>query len=66
MQKKFLYFETYACIEDAFKREQQVKKWSHKKKEALIKRDLKTLHELSECRNETHYKNTFSDKKEEK
>ena len=55
--KKSVYFETYTCIEDAFKREQQVKKWSHKKKEALINRDIKSLHDLSQCRNKTHYKN---------
>ncbi len=37
--------------------EKQLKGWSRKKKIALINGDLNKLKELSECKNETHYKN---------
>ena len=33
---KLVYYEEYDQIELAFQREQQVKKWSHKKKKALV------------------------------
>jgi len=37
--------------------EKQVKGWSRKKKIALIKNDMNMLKKLSECKNETNYKN---------
>ena len=37
--------------------EKQVKGWSRKKKIALINGDMNKLKKLSECKNETHYKN---------
>ena len=54
---KLVYFEEFGRIDDAYHREKQVQNWSKAKKEALIKRDKNRLHELAECRNETHYKN---------
>jgi putative endonuclease len=54
---KLVYFEEFKRIEDAFLREKQVQGWGRKKKEALIKLNPKSLHDLAECRNETHYKN---------
>ena len=54
---KLVYFEEFGRIDDAYHREKQVQNWSRAKKEALIKRDKNRLHELAECRNETHYKN---------
>ncbi len=54
---KLLYFEEYNRIDKAFYREKQIKRWSRKKKEALINNQTERLHELSECKNETHYKN---------
>ena len=54
---KLVYYEFFQRIEDAFKREKQVQKWSYKKKEALINRNKQLLHELSECKNESHFKN---------
>lgn len=34
---KLVYFEKYSSLQDAMKREWQVKKWTRSKKEALIK-----------------------------
>ena len=51
--EKLLYFETFERIDDAYYREKQVQGWSRKKKEALMKRQLGTLHELAKCQNET-------------
>lgn len=42
---------------EAIRWEKKLKSWTRKKKEALINGDFKSLKELSECRNETHYKN---------
>ena len=36
--------------------EKKIKKWTHKKKQALIDGDFNRLQILSECRNATHYK----------
>jgi len=33
---KLIYFEEYVRIEEAFRREKQVQRWSHAKKKALI------------------------------
>ena len=40
---KLVYFEEFDKVEKAFKREKQVQGWSHKKKEALIKKDYSEL-----------------------
>ena len=40
----------------AIEYEKQLKGWSKAKKVALIKNDLKLLHELAECKNETSHK----------
>ncbi|WP_282087086.1 GIY-YIG nuclease family protein [Aquimarina algiphila] len=50
-----LYYEKYDRIDTAFYREKQVQGWSRAKKEALIRGDLEELHDLSECKNNTHY-----------
>ena len=42
---------------DANMLEKKIKKWSQKKKEALIKGDYDLLHILSECKNRTHFRN---------
>jgi putative endonuclease len=51
---ELVYYEAFVTIADAFAREKQVQGWSHAKKDALIRRSDALLHELSECRNETH------------
>ena len=58
---ELVYFEEYSNIKFAFYREQQVKKWSQKKKEALINGRSDLLPNLSECRNCTHWKHHHSE-----
>ncbi len=52
---KLVYCEFYDRVADAFYREKQIQGWSRRKKEALIKGDDGQLHQLAECRNESHY-----------
>ena len=54
------YFEEYPRIDYAFNREQQVKGWSHKKKQALIDGAVELLPKLSACQNHSHSKNKKS------
>ena len=54
---ELIYFEEFERIDDAFRREKQVQGWSQKKKDALIRGETNKLHELSECKNATHFKN---------
>jgi putative endonuclease len=55
---KLVYFEVFDRIDEAFCREKQIQGWSRKKKEALIKRQHRTLPELS--RNHTQFPPTPS------
>lgn len=48
---KLIYTEEYDRIDEAFRREQQLKKWSHAKKEALIRGDVELLRQLSKSKN---------------
>jgi len=57
---KLVYFEQFDRIDEAFVREKQVQGWSHAKKKALIENRPSALHELAECRNESHYRNAAS------
>lgn len=54
---KLVYVEKHSRIQDAFYREKQIQGWSRKKKAALIKGRTNEMHELSECRNGSHYRN---------
>ncbi|MGO3182224.1 MAG: GIY-YIG nuclease family protein [Aequorivita sp.] len=54
---KLIYFQEFDRIDDAFQREKQIQGWSRKKKEALIFGKTNLLHNLSECRNNSHFKN---------
>ncbi len=45
------YAETFTNILDAIAREKQIKGWSRKKKEALIKENWEALRELSKKKN---------------
>ena len=44
---KLVFVETYERIVDAIEREQQIKKWSRRKKEALIAYDYEALPDLA-------------------
>ena len=52
---KLVYFEEFTRIDEAFYREKQIQGWSHSKKKALIEGHANKLHDLAECRNDTHY-----------
>ncbi len=54
---ELVYFEEYSRIDEAFYREKQVQGWSHAKKKALLKKFTHKLHEMAECKNESHYSN---------
>ncbi|HPE84337.1 MAG TPA: GIY-YIG nuclease family protein [Aequorivita sp.] len=54
---QLMYFEEFHRIDEAFYREKQIQGWSRKKKEALISGKTNLLHDLSECQNESHFKN---------
>lgn len=47
---KIEYEEEYHTYKEAFKREQQIKRWSRAKKEALINNDFNTLKNLARRR----------------
>lgn len=49
---KLVYKEEYASYEEAFKRERQLHKWSHAKKEALVNGDINKLKELSKSKSQ--------------
>ena len=44
---ELIYHEEFKRIEDAFNREKQIQKWSRKKKEALIEKNIERLKMLS-------------------
>ncbi len=54
---ELVYYQEFAQIDQAFYREKQIQGWSRKKKEALITGKTNLLPKLSECKNESHYKN---------
>ena len=54
---KLVYFEEFSRIEEAFYREKQIQGWSHSKKKGLINKNSEKLHELAECKNESHFRN---------
>jgi predicted GIY-YIG superfamily endonuclease len=47
---RLVYKEAYQTEQQAIRRERQIKKWSHQKKEALISGDFKTLKILSKSK----------------
>mgnify|MGYP003504435573 FL=1 len=47
---KLLYYEEFAKIDEAFRREKQVQGWSRKKKEALINGEYEKLPEMAKSR----------------
>ena len=53
---KLIYFEEFTRIGGAFEREKQIQGWSRAKKIALVEKNYKDLSKLSECMNETNYK----------
>jgi len=59
-----LVFHTYfKDVKQAISFEKQVKKWSRKKKEAIIKDEWESLKSLAECKNKTSHKNYLKSRK---
>jgi len=54
---ELVYFEEFDRIDQAFKREKQIQKWSHAKKRALIENNTDQLKEYARCANETSHLN---------
>ena len=54
---KLVYCEECERVEDAYIREKQIQGWSRKKKQALMAGDTNMLHQLAECRNQSHSRN---------
>jgi putative endonuclease len=52
-----VFSEEFTDAKVAASMEKQIKGWTRKKKEALIRRDLDMLHILSACKNASHYTN---------
>ena len=53
---EFVYFETIPFLQEALKREKQLKGWSRAKKRALIERDYHKLRLLAQCQNLSHFR----------
>jgi len=53
---KLVYIEEFQRIDSAFYREKQIQGWNRLKKEALISKKYQELKNLSECKNNSHYK----------
>ncbi len=59
---KLVYKEWYESVGHAYLREKQIQKWNREKKEALIKKNLKSLHTHAACRNKSHSRNFRKEK----
>ena len=57
---KLVFTEYFQDVNHAIGFEKQVKGWSRKKKEAIIKGNWDKLHGLSQCKNDSNYKNRQS------
>ena len=51
-----VYYEEFDKIDHAFYREQQLQRWTRKKKEALIENRPEDLPKLAECNNDSHHR----------
>ena len=54
---RLMFSQRFNSYDEAFHFERKIKNWSRAKKEALINGNFDKLHQLAECKNETHYKN---------
>ncbi len=53
---KLVFSKAFSDAKNAISYEKQIKRWSRKKKEALILWDFKKLHELAACKNQSSHK----------
>jgi putative endonuclease len=54
---ELVYYQEFLDNLQAFAWETQLKKWSRKKKEALIEENWNEIKKLAECKNESSHKN---------
>lgn len=54
---ELIFHQEFNDVNQAILFEKKIKKWSAKKKLALVNGDYNLLKILSECKNETHFKN---------
>ncbi len=52
-----VFYTSFRNVYQAISFEKQVKRWSRKKKEALINREWDKLHELARCKNASSHEN---------
>jgi putative endonuclease len=52
---ELVYHETFQTPSDAIFWEKRIKKWTRRKKEALINSDWEKLHEFAKCNNATSH-----------
>ena len=52
-----VYWEEFERVEDAFKREKQIQRWTRAKMEALIQAEYGKLKKLAACKNSSHFSN---------
>jgi predicted GIY-YIG superfamily endonuclease len=52
---KVAFVQAFPSFLEAIQAERQIKNWTKAKKEALIRGDMDTLHQLAACKNETHH-----------
>ena len=52
---ELVYYEEFPNVAEAFYREKQIQRWSHKKKTALIESNYCDLKNFAECSNESHH-----------
>ncbi len=56
-QVNLLFSQEFSDVNQAIYFEKKIKKWSAVKKRALAKEDDLLLHLLTECRNDSHFRN---------
>jgi putative endonuclease len=56
-----VYASHFGDVLEAITFERRVKRWSHAKKEALIRGDLEGLQRLAACANDSHHQNILID-----
>jgi putative endonuclease len=59
---ELVFYQDFMDPNQAIVFEKKIKKWSRAKKECLIDDNYDKLHKLSECKNDTHYRNISKEK----
>lgn len=54
---ELVFYQDFTEPNQAIEFEKKIKKWSRSKKQALIDANYDKLQKLSECRNDSHFKN---------